>query len=356
MHQGSSREISAGLIGCTFQMSGLRLQWLALIVEAVMRRREFMAFGAATAIWPLATRAQQRAARIGFFTPQSPDPSWIEAFRAGMSEHGYREGRNLIIALRSADGEKDRYTELIGELLSFKPDVMMTWSTPTSMALKQATGTIPIVSISGDPVGLGLAASLAHPQGNLTGFAILSGGVETKQLQILKDLNPNLARVTVLTNPTNAVNAPIVSSIKNAALLAGIVIQVLQVEDANELAKAFDAATTDRSDAVLVLRDDLFDFKRRQIATLAVQAKLVTMTGWSEYAHAGCLVAYGVNFSDLFRRAASYVDKILHGTAPGDLPIAQPEKFELVLNLRTARALELTIPAPVLVEANELIE
>jgi putative ABC transport system substrate-binding protein len=232
----------------------------------------------------------------------------------------------------------------------------MTWSTPTSMALKQATSTIPIVSISGDPVGLGLAASLAHPQGNLTGFAILSPGVETKQLQILKDLNPNLTRVAVLTNPTNAVNAPIVSSIQKTGLSAGIVIQVLQVEDANGLAKAFDAATTDRSDAVLVLRDDLFDLKRRQIATLAVQAKLVTMTGWSEYAHAGCLVAYGVNFSDLFRRAASYVDKILHGTAPGDLPIVQPEKFELVVNLRTARALGLTIPAPVLVEANELIE
>jgi putative ABC transport system substrate-binding protein len=124
-----------------------------------MRRREFIAYGTAAALCPLAAYAQQRAARIGFFTPQSPDPSWIEAFRAGMSEHGYFEGRNLTIALRSADGEKERYTELINELLSFKPDVMMTWSTPTSMALKQATSTIPIVSISGDPVGLGLAAT-----------------------------------------------------------------------------------------------------------------------------------------------------------------------------------------------------
>jgi putative tryptophan/tyrosine transport system substrate-binding protein len=203
-----------------------------------MQRRVFIAFGATAAIWPLATFAQQRAARIGFFTPQSPDPSWIDAFRAGMSEHGYFEGRNLIIALRSADGEKERYTGLINELFSFKPDVMMTWSTPTSMALKQATSTIPIVSISGDPVGLGLAASLAHPQGNLTGFAILSGGVETKQLQILKDLNPNLARVAVLTNPTNAVNAPIVSSVQKAGLSAGIAIQMLQVEDANGLAKS----------------------------------------------------------------------------------------------------------------------
>jgi len=321
-----------------------------------MRRRGFIALGAAAAIWPFVTRAQQQAARIGFFTPQLPDPSWIEAFRAGMSEHGYIEGRNLIIALRSADGEKERYTRLIDELFSFKPDVIMTWSTPTSMALKHATSTIPIVSISGDPVGLGLAASLAHPQGNLTGFAILSVGVETKQLQILKDMNPNLARVAVLTNPTNAVNALIVSSIQRAGLSAGITIEVLQVEDANGLAKAFDAATTERCDAVLVLRDDLFDLKRQQIGALALQARLATMTGWSEYAHAGCLVAYGVNFSDLFRRAASYIDKILHGVAPGDLPIVQPEKFELVVNLRTARALGLTIPAPVLVEADDLIE
>ena len=133
-------------------------------------------------------------------------------------------------------------------------------------------------------------------------------------------------------------------------------IQVLQVEDADGLARAFDAITTERSDAVLVLRDDLFDFKRQQIAALAVQARLPTMTGWSEYAHAGCLVAYGVNFSDLFRRAAAYVDKILHGVAPGELPIVQPEKFELVVNLRTARALGLTIPTPVLVAASELIE
>ena len=178
-----------------------------------MKRREFITLvGGVAAAWPHMSRAQQRAARVGFLTPQSPDPSWIEAFRAGMSDHGYFEGRNLIIVLRSADGEKERYAELINELFSFKPDVMVTWSTPTSMALKQATSTIPIVSISGDPVGLGLAASLAHPQGNLTGFAILSVGVETKQLQILKDLNPNLARVAVLTNPTNAVNAPIVSS------------------------------------------------------------------------------------------------------------------------------------------------
>jgi putative tryptophan/tyrosine transport system substrate-binding protein len=245
-----------------------------------MRRREFIVLFGALAMWPFAAEAaQQRTARIGFFTPQSPNPSWIEAFRAGMREHGYFEGRNLIIALRSANGEKERYTQLIEELFSFKPDVIMTWSTPTSMALKQATSAIPIVSISGDPVGLGLAVSLAHPQGNLTGFAILSVGIETKQLQILKDMNPDLARIAVLTNPTNAVNAPIVSSIQRAGLSAGIMIQVLQVEDVDGIAKAFDSAATERSDAVLVLRDDLFDLERQKIGALAEQARLPTMTG-----------------------------------------------------------------------------
>ena len=195
-----------------------------------MRRREFILLLGAAAVWPLVARAQRpdRTVRIGFLAPQSPNPQWIEAFRAGMLEHGYLEGRNLVIALRSADGNKERYTSLIDELLAFKPDVLMTWSTPTSIALKKATATIPIVSISGDPVGLGLAASLAHPQGNLTGFAILSPDVEAKQLQILKDTIPGLVRVAVLTNSTNAVNPPIVKSIRRAATSIGIAIQELE--------------------------------------------------------------------------------------------------------------------------------
>jgi len=239
-----------------------------------MRRRGFIVLVGGAAAWPIVSRAQRpdRTVRIGFFTPQSPNPPWIEAFRVGMREHGYFEERNLIIALRSADGKKERYRELIDELLAFKPDVLMTWSTPTSIALKKATSTIPIVSISGDPVGLGLAASLAHPQGNLTGFAILSVDVEAKQLQILKDTISGLAAVAVLTNSTNAVNPAIVKSIRRTGSSMGIGIQELEVQDAAQLAKAFDAAVAERSGAVLVLRDDLFDLQRRQIAALAAQA------------------------------------------------------------------------------------
>jgi putative ABC transport system substrate-binding protein len=287
-----------------------------------MKRREFIAGLGSAAAWPVVARAQQteRTARIGFFAPQAPNPPWIQAFRAGMYEHGYLEGHNLTILLRSAEGKKERYEQLMGELFAFRPDVLMTWSTPTSVALRQATSTVPIVSISGDPVGLGLAASLAHPSGNLTGFAILSGGVEAKQLQILKDAIPGLSRVAVLTNSTNVVNPPIVRSIEQAGSTVQIAIQVLEVQEAEELVTAFDTAMAQHSGAVLVLRDDLFDLQRRQIAALAAQRMIPTMGGWSEYVHAGCLFAYGVNLSDLFRRAGGYIDEILKGAAPGNLP------------------------------------
>ena len=310
---------------------------------------------------PLSAHSQEgtkvpRMARVAFFTPQSPNPPWIEAFRSGLREHGYIEGRNAIVELRSADGKKESYPQLIAELFAFKPDVLMTWSTPTSVALKQATSTIPIVSISGDPVGLGLAESLAHPKGNLTGFSIFSIDVEAKQVQLLKDMLAGLSKIAVLSNPTNQVNQPIVEAIRRAATRAGMSVQVLLVDDANRLAESFDAAVSDGSGALLILRDDLFDLNRKEIAALAEKRRLPTIAGWGEYAHAGCLMTYGVNFSDLFRRAAWYVDRILKGTAPGDLPITQPEKFELLINLKTAKALGITVPQSFLVAADEVIE
>jgi putative ABC transport system substrate-binding protein len=325
-----------------------------------MRRRELIKLIAGSlAGYPFASALAQpadRMARIGFFTPQSPNPTWIAAFRSGLREHGYIEGRNVVVELRSADGKKENYPHMMAELFAFNPDVLMTWSTPTSVALKKATSTIPIVSISGDPVGLGLAESLAHPGGNLTGFAIFSIDVEAKQLQLLKDTLAHLASVAVLSNPTNPVNQPIVDSIRRTATLVGVSVQVLLVDNAGQLVDAFDAAAKERADALLILRDDLFDLNRKQIAALAETRKLPIMAGWSEYAHAGCLMAYGVNFSDLFRRAAWYVDRIVKGTAPGNLPIAQPEKFELIINLKTAKALGIQIPPVLLAIADEAIE
>src|SRR6516225_5167542 len=322
-----------------------------------MRRREFIKLIAgSSAAYPFTTAATQpadRMARIGFFTPQSPNPPWIAAFRNGLREHGYIEGRNVVVELRSADGKKENYPQMMAELFAFNPDVLMTWSTPTSVALKKATSTIPIVAISGDPVGLGLAESLAHPGGNLTGFAIFSIDVEAKQLQLLKDMLAGLSKIAVLSNPTNQVNQPIVEAIRRAATRAGMSVQVLLVDDANRLAESFDAAVSDGSGALLILRDDLFDLNRKEIAALAEKRRLPTIAGWGEYAHAGCLMTYGVNFSDLFRRAAWYVDRILKGTAPGDLPITQPEKFELVINLKTAKALSITVPQSFLVAADE---
>jgi putative tryptophan/tyrosine transport system substrate-binding protein len=307
-------------------------------------------------VLPTPTQAADRMARVGFFTPQSPNPPWIEAFRSGLRELGYVEGRHVVIELRSADGKKENYPQMMAELFAFKPDVLMTWSTPTSVALKHATNTIPIVSISGDPVGLGLAESLAHPGANLTGFSIFSIDLEAKQVQLLKDTLTRLSNVAVLSNPTNPVNQPIVESIRRAATRAGASVQVLLVDNVSQLAESFDAAVKERADALLILRDDLFDLNRKQIAALAEQRRLPIMAGWGEYAHAGCLMTYGVNFSDLFRRAAWYVDRILKGSAPGDLPIAQPEKFELIVNLKTARALGLQIPPVLLATADEVIE
>src|SRR6516225_36186 len=243
---------------------------------------------------------------------------------------------------------------IICELLDFEPDVLKTWRTNNRIVLKQATSTIPIVSISGDPVGLGLAESLAHPKGNLTGFSIFSIDVEAKQVQLLKDMLAALSKIAVLSiPPTNQVNQPIVEAIRRAATRAGMSVQVLLVDDANRLAESFDAAVSDGSGALLILRDDLFDLNRKEIAALAEKRRLPTIAGWGEYAHAGCLMTYGVNFSDLFRRAAWYVDRILKGTAPGDLPITQPEKFELVINLKTAKALSITVPQSFLVAADE---
>jgi putative tryptophan/tyrosine transport system substrate-binding protein len=327
-----------------------------------MNRRELIVLGIGAAMAsPLGAHCQEgtkvpRMARVGFFTPQSPNPPWIEAFRTGLREHGYFEGRNAVVELRSADGKKENYPRMMAELFAFKPDVLMTWSTPTSVALKQATSTIPIVSISGDPVGLGLAESLAHPKGNLTGFSIFSIDLEAKQVQLLKDTLAGLSSIAVLSNPTNQVNQPIVESIRRAATRAGMSVQVLLVDDASRLAESFDAAVNEGSGALLILRDDLFDLNRKQIAVLAEKKRLPIMAGWGEYAQAGCLMTYGVNFSDLFRRAAWYVDRILKGTAPGDLPIAQPEKFELIVNLKTARAFGLQMPPTLLATADEVIE
>ena len=325
-----------------------------------MRRREFIKLIAgSSAAYPFTTAATQpadRMARIGFFTPQSPNPPWIAAFRSGLREHGYIEGHNVVVELRSADGKKENYPQMMAELFAFKPDVVMTWSTPTSVALKQATSTIPIVSISGDPVGLRLAESLAHPGGNLTGFAIFSIDVEAKQLQLLKDTLSRLSSVAVLSNPTNPVNQPIVASIRRKATEVGVSVRILLVDNAGQLVEAFDTAAKERSDALLILRDDLFDLNRKQIAALAETRRLPIIAGWSEYAHAGCLMTYGVNFSDLFRRAAWYVDRIVKGTAPGNLPIAQPEKFELIINLQTAKVLGIQIPPGVLAIADEVIE
>ena len=308
----------------------------------------------------LAAKAQktERNTRVGFLTPQDPFPLWIDAFRGGLRELGYVEGKNIIIELRSAAGKKELYQPLIAELLGLKVNVFMTWSTPTSMALKQAVDSTPIVSISGDPVGMGLAASLSHPEGNVTGFAILTEELEAKQVQLLKDTVPGLTRIAVFWNPTNPAMKPDLDFVQNASSHAGLTVQSLPVQDANGFDRAMSAIPGEETAALLVLRDDLFDLEanRKRIAASAIARRLPTMFGWREGVQAGGLLAYGVNFADLFRRAAGYVDKILKGVAARDLPISQPEHFELFVNTTTARAIGIPVPTSLLAIADEIIE
>jgi putative tryptophan/tyrosine transport system substrate-binding protein len=308
----------------------------------------------------LAAKAQktERNTRVGFLTPQDPFPLWIDAFRGGLRELGYVEGKNIIIELRSAAGKKELYQPLIAELLGLKVNVFMTWSTPTSMALKQAVDSTPIVSISGDPVGMGLAASLSHPEGNVTGFAILTEELEAKQVQLLKDTVPGLTRIAVFWNPTNPAMKPDLDFVQNASSHAGLTVQSLPVQDANGFDRAMSAIPGEETAALLVLRDDLFDLEanRKRIAASAIARRLPTMFGWREGVQAGGLLAYGVNFADLFRRAAGYVDKILKGVAARDLPISQPEHFELFVNTTTARAIGIPVPISLLAIADQIIE
>jgi putative ABC transport system substrate-binding protein len=335
-----------------------RREFISLVGGAVMTR--VLVASPVAPFSLLAAEAQQRdkIARIGFLMPQDPFPPWIDAFRVGMQKEGYIEGQNVIIEARSASGKKELYQPLIADLMRLKVDVFMTWSTPTSLALREATSSVPIVSISGDPVGIGLAASLAHPGGNLTGFAILTEGLEAKQVQLLRDTVPHLSEIAVLWNPTNPAMKPDLAFVQSAASQLGVTVQSLPVQEANTFDDAFDAIARQGSGALLVLRDDLFEVEsnRLRIATLARERRLPTMFGWREEVQGGGLLAYGVNFSDLFRRAAGYIDKILRGAAPRDLPIAQPERFEFFVNIKTANAIGLTIPLEILAQADEVIE
>jgi putative ABC transport system substrate-binding protein len=312
---------------------------------------------------PVAAGAQQTAKipRIGFLSPSSPSdsrtPLRFGAFRQGLRELGYLEGRTIAIESRWAEGKYDRLPGLAAELVRLKMDVIVTYSPPAIQAVKQATGTIPIV-MGGviDPVATGFVASLARPGGNITGLSLMAPELVGKQLEILREMVPKVTRVAVLGNPANAGTAPQLRQAQEAARALKVQLQPLEARGPNDIDTAFAAITKAGAGAVVVLVDAMFLDHRTRIADLAAKRGLPSIYGLSDFVEAGGLVFYGANDTERFRRAATYVDKILKGAKPADLPVEQPTKFEFVINLKTAKALGLTIPQTLLLRADQVIQ
>src|SRR5262245_2595580 len=304
--------------------------------------------------------AQQpkKVPRIGYLAPGSPssDSPRIDPFRQGLRELGYTEGQDIVIELRFAEGKSERLPALVAELIQLKVDVIVLSGTPAAQVAKQATITIPIVmGTSADPVGTGLVASLARPGGNVTGLSTLGSDLSGRRLELLKEVVPGVSRIAVLSNPTNQSVPALLSEAKVAAQSLGVQVQFLEAGAPNELHKVF-VAIKDRPSALMVVPDPMLFAQRKQLSALAGESRLPTMAEWEEFVQVGGLMSYGPSFTALYRRAATYVDKILKGMKPADLPIEQPTKFELVINLKTAKQIGLTILPNMLARADKVIK
>jgi putative ABC transport system substrate-binding protein len=309
--------------------------------------------------FPAWAQQAKKVPRIGYLTATSASAirARIEAFRQGLRELGYVEGKNIVIESRYAEGKLDRLSELAGELVRLKVDVIVSAGPPPTRAAKQATVTIPIVmAFDDDPVGSGFVASLARPGGNITGLATLAPEISGKQLELLREIALKLSRVAVLGNATQPGTAQALRETELAAGAFRVQLQYLEVGSPKDIEIAFRAASKERAEAVLVLSSPILFSQRRQVADLAVKSRLPTIYGRPEYVEDGGLVFYGVSYTDLYRRAATYVDKILKGAKPADLPVEQPTKFELVINLKAAKQIGLTIPPNMLARADRVIK
>jgi len=330
----------------------------------VIDRRGFITgitFGLLAA--PLVAEGQQavRVARIGVLTPGDPfslsERPLFEVFRQGLRERGWVEGQNAVIEWRFAEGKNDRLPDLAAELIRLKVDVIVAVAGPATRAAKQATMTIPIVATAiSDPVGQGFVASLARPGGNLTGLATQFPELAAKRLALLKEALPAVSRVAVLWNAANPGNVIILRAVQAAARTLGITLQSREVRGPNDFEGVFAAMTRERPEALLTLDDPLVFQYQTSIVDFAAKKRLPAMHAFRESVEVGGLMAYSANLPDIFRRAATFVDKILKGAKPADLPFEQPTKFELVINLKTARALGLTIPPSLLQQADQVIE
>jgi putative ABC transport system substrate-binding protein len=310
---------------------------------------------------PLAAEAQEptRVWRIGFLGAgaySSGDPR-VEALRRGLRELGYVEGRNLAIEFRWAEGNSNRLPALAAELATLKIDAMVSQGTQATDAARRAATTIPIVfAVAGDPIGTGLVSSLARPGGNVTGLTDIAPEMAGKRLALLREVAPGITRIAVLWNPANPSAAPQMRDTSAVARSFALLIRSLELKDASQLENAFATAVQDRAGAVIVLSDGALYGRRVQIAQLAAKHRLPCIAWTPEFAESGCLMAYGANVVEMHRRAAMFVDKIWRGAKPADLPIEQPTTFELVINLKTAKALGLTIPPSLLQRADQVIE
>jgi putative ABC transport system substrate-binding protein len=328
-----------------------------------MDRRRFAVLVLAALASPSVVLTQAQPAgkvyRIGVLERISPvlNAANFDAFRNGLRDLGYLEGSNLFIDYRSADGRSERFSALAAELVASKVDVIVTRGTPAVIAAKNATATIPIVmAASGDPIGPGVVASLARPGGNITGLTAITVDVAGKRLELLRQLAPGASRIGAMLNMSNPAIVPEWKELEVAARRLDIQLQLFDVRTPEDLARAFDAASRQQIGALVVGIDDLTQMHRRLIVDLAAKHRLPAIYASREFVEAGGLITYGVNYPHLYRRAASYVDKIFKGAKPADLPIEQPTQFDLVINLKSAAAIGVSIPPSVLLRADQVIE
>jgi len=323
------------------------------------RREFFVALGGAAA-WPLVVRAQQpgKLRTIGFSgqSTRSAESELVAAFTERLRELGWIEGRTITIEYRWGEGREERFVQIAAEFVRLKIDVIVISGTPQVLATKQATSVIPIVFARvGDPVASGLVASLARPGGNVTGLSSQSDDLAGKRLEVLREVVPSLHRVAILANVGNPLSVLELGEAQAAARTLNLEFDTLEIRRAEDITHSFEVIKG-RAEALYVCPDGLMDTNKTRINTLALGARVPTMHGYREYVEAGGLLSYGANLPEMYRRAADYADRILRGANPGDLPVEQPTKFDLIINLTTAKALGLIIPESLLLRANELIE
>jgi putative ABC transport system substrate-binding protein len=325
-----------------------------------MRRREFITLlGGVAVTWPLAASAQSKTPRIGFMgnSTAALEANLVDAFREGLREHGYEEGRNIVIEYRWADGEYERFPALVAELIAAKVEVIVTAGTPAALAMKKATTTVPLVMVAvGDPVGTGLVPSLARPGANLTGLSSVAPDLEGKRLQLLREVVPALSHVAMFINSLNPFHVSSMRQARAAAQTMGIKLQLHDIRKSEDLDDAFAAIRKERPDAVLILADRVFLHNRERMIDLTKEQRLPNVNAYKELVEVGGLMSYGPSYEDMHKRAAIYVDKILKGAKPADLPIEQPSKFTFIVNLKAAKALGVTVPSQLLGLADELID